>query len=208
MISVINSQKPLILASKSPRRAQLFRQVGLEFRVIVSNVLESIDESVNPEQQVVVLSLSKAQDVADRIDSGLVVGADTMVVVDGKILGKPVSDDDAFKMLRSLSGKTHEVFTGFSIVDALEKKWVTDYESTKVTFRHLSDAEIEEYVLHNNCLDKAGAYGIQDRSALFVERINGCYYNVVGFPLQKFYVTLKKFACVNDGMVKTMNNEQ
>ncbi len=199
MMSVINSQKPLILASKSPRRAQLFRQVGLEFRVIVSDVPESIDDSVNPEKQAVALALTKARDVADRVDRGLVVGADTIVVIDGKILGKPVNHDDAFKMLGLLSGKTHKVFTGFSIVDAFEKKWVTDFECTKVTFRHLSDAEIEDYILHNNCLDKAGAYGIQDRSALFVERINGCYYNVVGFPLQKFYVTLKKFAPANDG---------
>lgn len=198
MTYAIKLAKPLILASKSPRRAQLFEQIGLEFRVIVSDIPESIEKNFKPEEQAVVLSLLKAQHVAKNLDQGIVVGADTIVALNGKILGKPVNRDEAFMMLRYLSGKTHKVFTGFSIVDVVSKKYISDFECTEVTFRHLSDNEIEEYIQLDHSFDKAGAYGTQDRSALFVEKIDGCYYNVVGFPLAKFYLQLKKFLKLMD----------
>jgi septum formation protein len=193
LTSLVQLKKPLILASKSPRRAQLFKQVGLEFRVIASDVSEEIKNHRQPEEQAKELALNKAMGVAKRLDSGVVIGADTMVVLNKKILGKPANHNEAFSMLRYLSGQTHQVFTGFAIVDAATARHVVDVECTDVTFRHLQDEEIEEYIRLDHPFDKAGAYGIQDRSALFVEKINGCYYNVVGFPLTRFFLQLKKF---------------
>lgn len=193
MNSLITFEQPLILASKSPRRAQLLKQVGFDFKVIVSNRPEKIQNGLPPEKQAMNLSLDKAKDVAQKLDSGLVIGADTMVVLQGKILGKPADYKEAVTMLQYLSGKTHQVYTGFTLLDVSTTQTVVDYECTKVTFRSLSASEIEDYIKHEPPFDKAGAYGIQDRSALFVEKIDGCYYNVVGFPLTKFYVSLKKF---------------
>jgi len=193
MNSLLQLPKPLILASNSPRRAQLLRQVGLEFRVIASSVSELIDDKRTPEELVLELSLAKAKDVTPQIDRGIVVGADTLVVLNKKILGKPANYDEAFAMLRYLSGQTHQVYTGFALVDTPSKRYFIDYERTDVTFRHLGDEEISLYIQLDHPYDKAGAYGIQDRSALFVERINGCYYNVVGFPLTRFYLQLRAF---------------
>ena len=187
----IELPKPLILASQSPRRAQLLRQVGFEFDVIPANIEETTDASASPEESGVDLARQKAQAVADQIKNGLVVGADTLVVLAGKILGKPRNAAEAREMLRFLSGQTHTVFTGFAIVSRPENLWVTGWERTAVTFRELEDWEIDRYIEIDRPFDKAGAYGIQDTSALFVESIHGCYYNVVGFPLAKFYVSLK-----------------
>ena len=185
--------KPLILASASPRRAQLLRQVGFEFQVRVSDLPESIDDNRPPERHVLDLALAKALRVARSVPEGLVVGADTVVVLEGRILGKPADADEAFEMLRLLSGKTHRVFTGFAIADRPSGKTLSEYEVTSVTFRPLQDEEIRRYIELDRPFDKAGSYGIQDRSALFVSRIEGCYYNVVGFPLAKFYVRLREF---------------
>jgi septum formation protein len=192
MESIIRLPKPLILASNSPRRAQLLKQVGLEFRVIVSNVQE-VNHSDNPEDHVLQLSLAKARKVANHIDNGLVVGADTIVVLNKKILGKPADQKEAFSMLRFLSGQTHQVFTGFAVVDCPSQRFLNEVESTRVTFRHLSDEEIRRYIQLDHPYDKAGSYGIQDRSAVFVEHIEGDYNNVVGFPLTKFYLSMKRF---------------
>ena len=193
MNSLIQLPKPLILASKSPRRAQLLQQVGFEFRVIASSVSEQIDNQRTPEEQVLELSLAKAKEVSPQIDRGIIIAADTIVVLNKKVLGKPADHDEAFAMLRYLSGQTHQVYTGFALVDVPSKRYFTDFERTDVTFRHLSDEEIELYIRLDHPFDKAGAYGIQDRSALFVERVNGCYYNVVGFPLTRFYLQLRAF---------------
>ncbi len=187
----IELPKPLILASQSPRRAQLLRQVGFEFDVIPANIDETTDTSAFPEKSAADLAQQKAQAVAHQIKNGLVVGADTLVVLAGKILGKPRDATEAREMLRFLSGQTHTVFTGFAIVSRPENIWVTGWERTAVTFRELEDWEIDRYIEIDRPFDKAGAYGIQDTSALFVESIHGCYYNVVGFPLAKFYVRLK-----------------
>ncbi|GBE27255.1 septum formation protein Maf [bacterium BMS3Bbin03] len=187
----IELPRPLILASESPRRAQLLRQAGFEFQIIPSNVSEGFRENQSPESCVTELALQKTKDVAEKVSEGIIVGADTIVVLDSRILGKPADRADARKMLRFLSGRTHEVFTGFAIITRPENKIVTNFERTKVTFRPLEDWEIDRYIEIDHPFDKAGAYGIQDTSAIFVESICGCYYNVVGFPLTKFYVQLK-----------------
>lgn len=187
----IELPKPLILASQSPRRAQLLRHIGFEVDVIPANIDETADSSAFPEKLAVDLARQKAQAVADQIKNGFVVGADTLVVLSREILGKPRDATEAREMLHFLSGNTHEVFTGFAIISRPENLSVAGWERTAVTFRELEDWEINRYIEIDHPFDKAGAYGIQDTSALFVESIHGCYYNVVGFPLTKFYVSLK-----------------
>ena len=186
--------KPIILASRSPRRIHLLHQIGLSFTVQESGVDEHIPDGIAPEEVVRRLSLEKASRVAERLHDGIVIGADTIVVLDGKILGKPSSKGEAISMLSQLGGKTHTVFTGFALIDVESQKSYVDYEKTEVTFRRLSNEEIESYVESGSPMDKAGAYGIQDDyGAVFVERINGCFYTVVGFPLSKFYTSWNMF---------------
>ena len=186
--------KKLILASRSPRRQLLLRQIGLDFEVCESDIEEIFDYSKSPDVNAQTLSLEKANVVAAKIDNGIVIGADTIVVVDGKILGKPADAKEAVKMLMMLSGRTHKVYTGFSLVDCPTRRSVSKVAITDVTFRTLEEDEIAEYVRSGSPLDKAGAYGIQDDyGAVFVEKVNGCFYNVVGFPLMKFHLTFRKF---------------
>jgi septum formation protein len=184
----------IILASRSPRRAQLLRQIGINFETSVCDIEEVFDSAVSPEDNARTLSLMKAEDVAKRFARGIVLGSDTIVVLEGRLLGKPESEEDARRMLRRLSGKTHTVFTGFALVDAETKKSYIDCEQTDVTFRTLDDDEIAAYVAAGSPMDKAGAYGIQDDfGAVFVERISGDYYTVVGLPLSKVYCALQRF---------------
>ncbi len=191
---MLNTAKPIILASRSPRRIHLLRQIGLSFTVQESGVDEHIDDGVGPEEAVRKLSFEKASHVAGRLRTGIVIGADTIVVLDGEILGKPASKEEAITMLSRLGGRTHTVFTGFALVDVESKKSLVDYERTDVTFRRLGKEEIENYVQSGSPMDKAGAYGIQDDyGAVFVEKISGCFYTVVGFPLSKFYTSLNMF---------------
>lgn len=181
----------LILASSSPRRAHLLKQMGFDFRIITADVNEDDIESSDPIEHVIGLSRMKAEAILPEVASGvIVVGADTIVVLNGKIFGKPVDEDDAKHMLATLSGKTHQVYTGFTIIQVGGKTY-SDVEETSVTFRRIESWEIDDYTATGSPMDKAGAYGIQDRSGLFVDRIEGCFYNVVGFPLTKFYKGLK-----------------
>lgn len=191
---MIVSRKPIILASGSPRRAHLMSVLGFPFTVRESGVEEIIDEKLAPEEIVRGLAFRKASTVASQLSSGIVIGADTIVVLEGKILGKPATEEEAVRMLLALSGKTHTVFTGFALVDAESKKSYIGFERTEVTFRALRRDEIERYVAAGSPMDKAGAYGIQDDyGAVFVERIDGCFYNVVGFPISKFHTALTNF---------------
>jgi len=192
MMLTLGNRK-LILASKSPRREQLLKLIGMEFEVMESGVSETLAEDVDPVTHVLEISRRKALDVARRVDRGIVVGADTVVVLGQRILGKPRDEAEAREMLRLLSGRTHQVYTGFTLVAVPEGKTLSEYEKTDVSFRPLESDEIDFYVRNDCPLDKAGAYAIQDRGALFVESLRGCYYNVVGFPLTKFYRTLKRF---------------
>ncbi len=184
--------KPLILASASPRRAQLLRQAGIPFRRVVSNVGEENSSASDPSQHVLELSQRKARDVARKVKQGIVLGADTVVVIDGQILGKPKDSQEAKKMLSQLSGKTHRVFTGLTLVDAQTEHSLSQVVSTKVTMRQLSQAEIEQYVASGEPLDRAGAYAIQGRGATLAEQVEGCFYNVVGLPLARLVQMLEQ----------------
>lgn len=187
-------RKRLVLASRSPRRLSLFRQIGLTVEVVPSDIREDFDPKISATENACRLSFEKARDVGNRVDDAFIVGADTIVTIDGQLLGKPDDAADAVRMLEILSGRTHTVHTAFSLLDRPTNISVTGVESTLVTFRRLPREEIEEYVQSGAPMDKAGAYGIQDDyGAVFVTRIEGCYYNVVGFPLARFYTTLQQF---------------
>lgn len=171
----------LILASQSPRRRELLRYITDEFEIKVSDVDETLPEGISPAEAVLYLSRIKAQPFASPDDT--VIGADTVVAIDGEILGKPANKDDAALMLRKLSGKTHSVFTGVTVIK--DEKTKSFFVETKVKFFELSDSEIEKYVKTGEPLDKAGAYGIQGYGCLLVEKIDGDYFNVVGLPVSK-----------------------
>lgn len=187
-------KKKIILASASPRRKLLFTQTGFDYEIVPSDFEEYFDTNISAQENAIVLSKLKAFEVAKRFQNAFVVGADTIVVLNGDIMGKPTDDNDAVSMLKKLSGREHTVYTAFTIVDRPSNNFISEIETTIVKFRELDEEEIYSYVKSGSPLDKAGAYGIQDDyGALFVERINGCFYNVVGFPLTKFYITIKKF---------------
>lgn len=186
--------KPLVLASKSPRRIDLLKQIGLTPKVIPAHIPEDFNQSLSAVDNAIHLSLEKAKGVVAQCEDALIIGADTIVVLGDTLLAKPEDGADAKRMLRMLSGRTHTVITGFTLLDSSSGRFVSDSESTAVTFRYLPDEEIDEYVASGSPMDKAGAYGIQDDyGAVFVTRIEGCFYNVVGFPLSKFYLTLEEF---------------
>jgi septum formation protein len=192
--------KPLILASRSPRRVALLRQIGFAPQVVPSNVAEEFDERATPVENAVRLAQAKATEVGRGVENALIVGADTIVVLDGEYLGKPDDAGDAVRMLERLSGRTHVVVTGVAVLDRPSNRSVSGYEETRVTFRTLPREEIDSYVAQGTPMDKAGAYGIQDDyGAVFVSRIVGCYYNVVGLPLSKFYSMLQDFSSQLDG---------
>jgi septum formation protein len=182
----------IILASASPRRAELFRQMNLNFEIDASDLTETVDPGLTPSEVVKSLAALKGEDVAKRHSDALLVAADTIVTIDNRILGKPADAAEAAGMLRSLSGKTHEVFSGVWVGQIgksghIEFSFVFS-ERTKVTFSPLTDQEIDYYVDSGSSMDKAGAYGIQDDfGALFIKGITGDYYNVVGFPMNAFY---------------------
>jgi len=184
----------IILASASPRRKELLTQAGIPFRVEPSGVdEESAVLSGTPEQKAAQLAYLKAADVAGKIDKGTVLGADTIVVCDDDIFGKPADGNDARRMLERLSGREHLVITGIALVDAFSGRYKTGYEVTKVRFSPLTQKEIEAYILSGEPYGKAGAYAIQGKAALFVESIQGCYSNVVGLPLSRLYRLMKDF---------------
>ena len=177
-----NTLPNIILASKSPRRADLLKQIGLEFEVYPSDI-EEPQITVSPADAVQQLALTKARTVAAKFDVGIVLGADTVVVIDGQPIGKPENDTHAVQILTQLSGNRHEVITGVALIDIERKNEVVWAEQTAVHFRTLHQSEILAYVRSGESSDKAGAYGIQGRAGAFVERIEGCYFNVVGLPL-------------------------
>lgn len=174
----------LILASKSPRRSEILKNAGFEFTVRVADADETIPDGTKPEDAVVLLAARKAMAV-ERAEDETVLGADTVVVLDGKILGKPKDKDDAFNMIKSLSGRVHSVFTGVCIIG--NGKSMTFAEETQVEFLLLTDDEINTYINTNEPYDKAGAYGIQGMASKFVRRINGDYFNVVGLPISAIF---------------------
>ncbi|MBN2093540.1 septum formation protein Maf [candidate division KSB1 bacterium] len=187
----------IILASASPRRHQLFRLLFDNFEIIESQVNENLSLGMAPLQLAQHLALLKAQDVSEQIDDGIIVGADSIVVVENKILGKPIDAADARKMLGLLSGKVHEVYTGIAIVGKPSNATKITGAVTHVTFRNIENWEIDRYIEIGNPFDKAGAYGIQNEAAVFIEKISGCYYNVMGFPVNEVYQAIKPFMMDN-----------
>lgn len=193
-----NKNIQIILASSSPRRKLLLRALlnnfGLKFVVIPANIVEIIPEKINNFGKFTAdLAELKALEVASR-NKGLIIAADTIVVYKNKVLGKPASKTEAAEMLGYLSGKMHTVYTGFCIFDSISNRFMKSFEKTEVTFRKLERKEIKYYVNGGSPMDKAGAYGIQDDfGSTFVKKINGDYFNVVGLPVLKLYVSLQKF---------------
>ncbi len=176
----------IILASASPRRKNLMDVLGLDFEIKISNCEEIIDKNNNVEDIVMSLSIQKAQAVAKKSDCNcLIIGADTVVSYQNEILGKPKDRDDAIRMLKLLSGNTHSVYTGFTIIRTSDNTTITDYEKSDVRFKELSDDEIINYINTNDPMDKAGAYSIQGTASSFVESLIGDYNNVVGLPIYK-----------------------
>jgi septum formation protein len=176
-------EKLLVLASGSPRRKELLAGLGLSFEVKVSDVDETIEPGTDPVEIVQELAYRKAKAVANSLSHGLVLGADTIVVCDGVILGKPVDEDDAKQMLSRLSGRTHMVYTGIAFVEAGGGREVRDVCGTKVKMKELSPEMISRYVATGEPMDKAGAYGIQGAASAFIPEIQGDYFNVVGLPV-------------------------
>ena len=181
--------EPIILASKSPRRRELLELAGVPFSVETEDVEETFDPGLLPAEIVRHLSRIKAEAVFKKHPAKTVLGADTIVVLDGGILGKPKDEEEAVRMLQALSGKTHEVFTGVTILSG--KTEYSFAERTAVTFYELSEEEIRTYVSTGEPLDKAGAYGIQGRGVTLVRSIEGDYPNVVGLPVAKVVRALR-----------------
>jgi len=183
----------LILASRSPRRKKLLEQIGIPFSVHVSPVEEKIPKNAVPAECVCSLAMKKARAVAISYPDNVTLGADTIVVLNNHILGKPTSTREAVQMLHQLSGQTHTVYTGIALAHVRKNRYVSVHEATDVTFAPLTDEEISSYVASGSPMDKAGSYGIQDdRGALFISRIEGDYYNVVGLPLHRLYRVIKQ----------------
>ena len=191
----------LILASGSPRRAEILRSVGWQFTKDVADIDETELPNESPEDYVRRLAREKAEAVAAKYENALVLGADTTVVIENQIIGKPSDLNDARRMLRLLSGNWHEVLTGTALIKREEEKMrrgekemktVVDFERTRVKFAEMSGAEIEFLVEKGEPLDKAGAYAVQAQAALFIERIEGDYWNVVGLPVNLVYRMIRK----------------
>ncbi len=182
----------IILASKSKARAEILKKLGIKFKVIVSRIKEHKGHALNPKDTAVANALLKARDVARRIKCGIVLGCDTLIWQDGKVFGKPKNLKDARKMLKTLSSKPHRLYTGIALVDAASRKEVVGVEETKIVMDKLSDEEITQYFKKVSPLGFAGAFDIQGYGSLFIKRIQGCFYNVVGLPVSKLYSCIKK----------------
>ena len=184
-----------ILASGSPRRKELLELMGLEFKVIVSQADEdSVSKDLKPKLYVQELALLKASATAKEVlhnKNAVIISADTIVTLDGQILGKPKDEDDAFNTLSKLSGREHEVYTGYCVMRISDGKAVCGKVRTKVKFKDLSDDKIRGYINSGEPMDKAGAYGIQGLGSLLIEKIDGDYFNVVGLPISALADTLE-----------------
>lgn len=188
---MIKTSLPIYLASKSPRRRKLLKQLRIKFKSFAVDTNEEVHPGEKPYQAVKRIASEKMLVAKQKIKKGIIITADTIVFLDNRVLGKPKNEKDAFRMLKELSGRTHSVYSAYCIHNTANNRMITEYVKTDVTFRKLSEDEIEEYIKSGSPMDKAGAYGIQDDfGAVFIEKINGCYYNVVGLPLSKFYHAL------------------
>lgn len=190
MLSLLKNidQYDIILASESPRRFELFKMIGLEFTVKPSYIEEQNHQNLTPLAYALDNARRKGRAVAEKYPDCLVISADTIVLYKNEILEKPQDEAHAREILRKLSGNTHEVITGYTITYLPQDKSVSDFGRTRVTFRNLSQSEISAYVNSGEPFDKAGAYGAQGMGSLLIKKIDGCYFNVVGFPLANFFL--------------------
>ena len=181
-----------ILASKSPRRIEILKKADFKFRVIPSKIDESIVSiDLKPEDYCMKLAKLKSSDISKKYPNYTVIGADTIVFINDKILNKPLNIFEAKKMLKLLSGNTHKVLTGVSLQNQISNINSTFFDVSEVKFYPINDLEIDNYISNYNPLDKAGSYGIQDGSSIFINKIHGSYENIMGFPISKFYQSLK-----------------
>jgi septum formation protein len=194
---LIHSDHQFILASASPRRQELLRSVGLKFKIIPAHVDENYSAGESPRQHVQRLSIDKAMVIAKKYPEAWVLGADTIVVIDGMILGKPKNKHQARKMLQKLSGREHKVFTGFTIAHVAAKIYKTKVIQSAVQFKTISPKEMDWYVSCDEPYDKAGGYAVQGKGACFIQSIRGSYTNVIGLPLCEVLEALKIFGMVN-----------
>lgn len=194
-----NSTPHLILASASPRRRELLQQAGVTFTIIPSNTDEDIRPGEAPEVYALRVAREKATDVATRQPGNWVLGADTIVVIDETILGKPRDAADGFRMLRLLSGRTHRVMTAFVLLAPNGQMYTSQVVTSQVTFKALADTQIQEYLATGEPGDKAGAYAVQGLGGTFVERVEGSYNNVVGLPLEEVLTVLRNAGLSDHG---------
>ena len=184
----------LFLASKSPRRREILSNLDIEYELIDCEIEEKINFEEDPCTVAMSISFQKCNAASKEVTAGnLIISADTIVVISNKILGKPQNNEDAFKMLSFLKGKPHKVITGYTIIESGSEKKYTGYAITDVYFKDYSDDVINWYIDTEEPLDKAGAYGIQGKGSLLVEKISGDYFNVIGFPISKIVDDLKKY---------------
>jgi MAF protein len=193
----ICSTSKLILASASPRRQELLRSVGLKFKTIPAHVNEDYIKGESPQQHVRRLAQEKAQLIARKYPRAWVLGADTIVVIDGLILGKPKNKTQAKEMLKKLSGSEHKVFTGFTVIQVASKVSHSDIVQSTVKFKKISAAELDWYIACDEPYDKAGGYAVQGKGAYFIKSIRGSYTNVIGLPLCEVLETLKKLEAIS-----------
>lgn len=193
---MMQAKSNIILASASPRRVELLSSAGIEFEVVPGDVDEGLLSGETPEDHVVRLARAKAKDVARKAGGRFYIGADTIVVCEGEIMGKPKDSADAERMLNKLSGIPHEVITGFAIYDKEREGVITDAVRTRVYFKHLRDEEIRAYIATGCPFDKAGAYAIQGGAAHMVQKIEGSYSNVVGLPLCEVVDALRRMGAI------------
>lgn len=192
-----NGHGSIVLASASPRRTELMALAGLEFSVTAADICEDVLPGEKPADHVMRLSREKADAVANRADGRFFIGADTVVVLDGAIIGKPADESDAARMLSSLSGRDHEVITGFTVFDRISGIHISRCVSTEVTFKSLRESEIAAYIRTGCPMDKAGAYAVQGGAVHFVRSINGSYSNVIGLPMTELYEVLQTMQAVD-----------
>ena len=191
-VSELLGDRKLILASRSPRRAEILKREKVEFAAKIPPDVEGGEASSDPAQHVLSLSRRKATSIAEEVENAIVLGADTIVVLDGEILGKPQDRENAFSTLKKLSGRTHRVYTGITLISKHNGKIVSDYDVTEVTFNQLDDEKIWAYIDTKEPMDKAGAYGIQGMGGFLVESIQGSLDNVIGLPTDKLKEMLAK----------------
>lgn len=187
----------IILASASPRRKEILENTNVKFKIMSSMIEELTLDNESPCQMVMRLAFEKGMDIASRQKSDLIISADTIVVLDDIILGKPKDEIQAREMIKSLSGRSHQVITGISLINLDNNKKIIDYVISNVKFKSLSEQDINDYIATKESLDKAGAYGIQGYGALLVDEIQGDYFNIVGLPISRLSDLLKKHFKIN-----------